>query len=157
MQITKLMVRQRTITAVDKMERECIGNQLRMLSRVVTGVYENELRPLRIKPGQMVILAFAARRGQIRAAELSRALQMDASTLSRNLDRMRSKGWLELAPGEDERSRPLRLTREGEKMLDNAIVSWKRAQAKAQKLVGSKGAAFLRRLARTVRDGLAAG
>jgi DNA-binding MarR family transcriptional regulator len=95
------------------MARECVGKQLRMLDRVVTGIYEDELRPLKLKASQMVILVLTATRGEVRAVEIARELQLDASTVSRNVERMRSRGWLEAVPGRDERSRPFRLTARG--------------------------------------------
>jgi DNA-binding MarR family transcriptional regulator len=76
---------------------------------------------------------------------------MDASTLSRNLERMRARGWLEHAPGEHGRSRPFRLTVEGEKVLRQAIRAWERAQDRAVEMVGKEGAAALRRIVKRVR------
>ena len=143
-------------TTVEHMARECVANQLRTLSRVVTGIYEKELRPLKLKAGQMVILAITGRRGRVRASEISRMLQVDASTLSRNLERMRARGWLELAEGDDERSRPLQLTASGREILAEAILAWERAQAKAVTLLGQDGVVDLRRLAAKVRAGAAA-
>lgn len=137
--------------AIDRMARECVANQLRMLSRVITGIYEDELRPLRLKVSQMVILAVTEKRGPIRASELSQILQVDASTLSRNLERMRARGWLENVAGRNERSRPLKLTDKGRKVLTQAVSAWERAQAAAQELIGKEGVAALRRLTKQVR------
>ena len=133
------------------MARECVGNQLRLLDRVVTSVYEDELRPLKLTPSQMIILAITAQQGRVRAVELSRSLQMDASTVSRNVERLRARGWVEEASGEDSRSRPFRLTVDGEKVLEDAIVAWERAQAKAVDLLGKEGVALLRRTTKKVR------
>ena len=140
------MERKRTERTLDRMARECVANQLRTLSRVVTGIYEDELRPLKLKAGQMVILAVTARLGQVRATELSRLLHVDASTLSRNVERMRSRGWLEEVRAGDERSRPFRVTTGGEEVLEEAVLAWERAQAKAVTLLGKEGVADLRRL-----------
>ena len=140
-------------TAIEVMARECVANQVRMLNRVVTGIYEDEVRPLGLTVSQMVILAVTARRNQVRAAELCRWLQIDASTLSRNIDRMRANGWLEKAPTEDQRSRPFQLTAAGEEILDDAILAWERAQAKAVRLLGSEGVALLKTVTRNVRSG----
>ena len=147
------MARESTQATVERMARECVGNQLRMLSRVVTGIYEDELRPLKLKVSQMVILVVTAKNRQARAVELSRELQMDSSTLSRNLERMRARGWLEQAPGEDSRSRPFRLTASGRKVLRDATLAWERAQAKALDAVGKEGAVALRRIAEKVKKG----
>jgi DNA-binding MarR family transcriptional regulator len=133
---------------VERMARECVGNQLRLLSRVVTGIYERELRPLKLTASQMVILALTAKRKQVLSVELSKMLQMDASTVSRNVERMRSRGWLEQVPGKDERSRPLRVTARGKKMLGDASTAWEKAQEQAVALVGDEGVALLRRMSK---------
>jgi DNA-binding MarR family transcriptional regulator len=143
-------------TAIEVMARECVANQVRMLNRVLTGIYEDEFRPLGLTVSQMVILALTAKQGRVRAAELCRWLQTDASTLSRNIDRMRANGWLEKAPAEDQRSRPFCLTADGEKILHAAILAWERAQAKAVRLLGSEGVALLKTVTRNVRSGKAA-
>jgi DNA-binding MarR family transcriptional regulator len=145
------MARRRTQAAIEFMARECVGNQLRLLDRVVTSVYEEELRPLKLTPSQMIILAITAREGRVRAVELSRSLQMDASTVSRNVERLRARGWVEEACGEDSRSRPFRLTTDGEKVLEDAIIAWERAQAKAVDLLGKEGVTLLRRTTKNVR------
>jgi DNA-binding MarR family transcriptional regulator len=150
------MARGKIQSTADRMARECVGNQLRMLSRVVTGVYEDELRPLKLKVSQMIILAITAKQGQVRAVELSRALQMDASTVSRNVERMRARGWLEQAPGEDERSHPLRLTASGRRLFSDATLAWERAQAKAVGLLGKEGVSLLRLTTEHVKAGTAA-
>ena len=62
------MARDEIQTTVDRMARECVGNQLRLLSRVVTGIYERELRPLKLTASQMVILALTAKRGRVLSA-----------------------------------------------------------------------------------------
>ncbi len=137
--------------AVEVMARECVANQVRMLNRVVTGMYEDEFRPLGLTVSQMVILALTAKQTQVRAAQLCRWLQIDASTLSRNIDRMRGNGWLEQAPAEDQRSRPFQLTTQGGKLLDDAILAWERAQAKAVRLLGKEGVALLKTVTKNVR------
>jgi DNA-binding MarR family transcriptional regulator len=146
------MAGEKTQIAVERMARECVGNQLRVLNRVVTGLYEDELRPLKLTASQMVILAFTARGGHVRPVELCRALQLDASTVSRNLERMRARGWLEKV--KDERSRPFRLTTSGKKMVRNATAAWQRAQTKAVDVMGEKGVALLRRISRDLTAGI---
>ena len=145
------MKKKSTRAAVELMARECVGNQLRLLDRVVTSVYEEELRPLKLTPSQMIILAITTQQGRVRAVELSRLLQMDASTVSRNVERLRARGWIEEASGEDSRSRPFQLTSGGEKVLEDAIVAWERAQAKAVDLLGKEGVTLLRRTTKNVR------
>lgn len=139
-----------TQTVIEVMARECVGNQVRMLNRVVTAIYEEELRPLRLTVSQMVVLALTAKHEQVRAAEICGWLQIDASTLSRNIERMRSNGWIEKAQAADQRSRPFRLTAAGEAILQDAVLAWERAQAKAVGLLGSEGVALLKAVTRNV-------
>jgi hypothetical protein len=56
--------RDKTQTTVERMARECVGYQLRMLHRVVTSIYEDELRPLELEVSRMTILAVTAKQGQ---------------------------------------------------------------------------------------------
>ena len=115
-----------------------------------TRIYEEELRPLRLTVSQMVVLALTAKHEQVRAAQICGWLQIDASTLSRNINRMRTNGWIEEAPASDQRSRPFQLTVAGEKILQDAILAWERAQATAVELLGPEGVSVIKRLTRSV-------
>ena len=74
-----------------------------MLQRVITNLYANALRPLDLKVSQMNILVAAAKMGTARPLEVCEYLHLDVSTLSRNVDRMKARGWLEVVPDEDGR------------------------------------------------------
>lgn len=136
--------------AVDFMARECVGNQVRMLNRVVTSIYDEALRPLGITASQMVILALTAKHASLRAAQIGEWLQIDASTLSRNMERMRANGWIEEAAASDQRSRPFQLTKAGDKLLHDAVLAWQRAQAEAVDMLGKDGVAQLKAITRTL-------
>ena len=137
---------------LQNIERECVAGQLRLLNRVITGLYDDALRPLGLKVTQMNLLVLASNLGVARPADVCCALQMDPSTLSRNIERMRAKGWLELVPGEDARAHPFQLTPRGKRLLQRAVPAWQRAQREANALLGEKAAAFLRRIAGTIRS-----
>jgi len=122
----------------DQIAQECLGVRLRMINRVVSNVFDEALRPLGLRGSQLTILVVAARLGVARPADVCNKLQMDASTLSRNVERMKAKGWLEVVPDEDGRSQPFRLTAVGRKMLDRAKPAWNRAQRKVTKLLGDE-------------------
>ena len=96
----------------------------------------------------MAMLVVAEDRGLIRQSEVGAELQLDDSTLSRNLERMRANGWLEEVPAEDARVHSYRLTEEGRALLDRAIPAWRGAQTEAKRLLGDDGVQALRRFAR---------
>ena len=125
--------------AVDTIARECIAVRLRSLNRVVTNLYDDELRPLGLKTSQLNILIATAKLGLARPARVCEILQLDASTLSRNVERMRSNGWIEVVPGEDARKQPFRLTPSGKRLIEKAFPAWKKAQRAASQLLGEEG------------------
>src|SRR3954468_7778711 len=103
---------------VDQIAGECIAVRMRMLNRVITNIYDDALRPLGLKVSQMNILVAAAKMGTARPLEVCEYLHLDVSTLSRNVDRMKDRGWLEVVPDdEDGRSQPFQLTSQGWKLL----------------------------------------
>ncbi len=132
--------------AADTIARDCLAVRLRLLNRVVSNLYDDALRPLGLKVSQLNILVVTARLDLAQAARVCDLLQLDTSTLSRNVERMRTKGWLEVVPGTDARMQPFRLTAQGKKLLERALPAWETAQRHATELLGADGTAMLRRL-----------
>jgi DNA-binding MarR family transcriptional regulator len=127
--------------------RDCVATRLRMANRVVTKVYDDALRPHGLKVTQMAMLVLAEDRGLIRQSQVGAELQLDDSTLSRNLERMRANGWLEEVSGEDSRVHSYRLTAAGRALLERVIPAWRAAQERAKGLLGDAGVRALRRFA----------
>jgi DNA-binding MarR family transcriptional regulator len=133
---------------IDTIARNCIAVRLRSLNRVVTNFYDDALRPLGLKVSQLNILVVTAKLGLARPAQVCDILQLDTSTLSRNVERMRANGWLEVVPTEDARAQPFRLTPQGKRLIDKAFPAWEKAQQQAGDLLGEQGAALLDRVAK---------
>jgi DNA-binding MarR family transcriptional regulator len=131
----------------DTIAGKCIAARLRLVNRVITGLYDDALRPLGVKASQFNILVVAGKLGLARPAEVCAILRLDTSTLSRNVERMRTQGWLEVVPNEDARTQPFRLTTRGKRLLEQAAPAWKKAQQEAEKLLGDDGVALLGKLA----------
>ena len=136
--------------AVDTIARTCIAVRLRLLNRVVTNLYDDALRPLGLKVSQLNLLVVTAQLGLAQPAKVCDILQLDTSTLSRNVERMRARGWLEVVPGEDARTQPFRLTAQGRRLLERAVPAWEQAQQQAGELLGDDGVALLTRTASTL-------
>jgi DNA-binding MarR family transcriptional regulator len=130
-------------TTIDTIARECIAVRLRLLNRVVTNLYDDALRPLGLKVSQLNILVATGKLGVARPARVCEILQLDTSTLSRNVERMRAQGWLEVVPEEDARAQPFRLTPRGKRLIEKATPAWERAQRQAAELLGDAGVALL--------------
>jgi DNA-binding MarR family transcriptional regulator len=125
----------------------CLATRLRLATRIITKVYDDALRPFGLTANQMSLLAMAAGCEIMRQAEVSSVLQMENSTLSRNLDRMRTNGWFEKVAAADARVHSLRLTDSGKALFERAMPAWRVAQRRAQKLLGESGVKALHRFA----------
>jgi len=132
------MSTQTTNRPEDIIFEQCLAGRLRLLNRVVTNMYDEALRPLGMKTSQLNILVAAAKQGLARPAEICNRLHLDTSTLSRNVERMKAKGWVEVVGDEDGRAQPFRLTTKGRKLLKRAKPGWDDAQKKVKKLLGSE-------------------
>jgi DNA-binding MarR family transcriptional regulator len=130
-------------SAIDAIARNCIAVRLRLMNRVVTSLYDDALRPIGLKVSQLNILVVTAKLGLARPAQVCDILQLDTSTLSRNVERMRAHGWLEVVHEEDARLQPFRLTPQGRRLIERAIPAWEKAQRQATELLGKEGIAFL--------------
>jgi len=130
------MVAEQMQVMIDRVAGECVAVRLRMLNRVITNIYDDALRSLDLKVSQMNILVAAAKMGTARPVEVCEYLHLDVSTLSRNVERMRARGWLEVVPDEDGRSQPFRLTPRGRKLLEKAVPAWSAAQQQVKKILG---------------------
>lgn len=147
----------RPSTSIDEIATSCIAKRLRQLNRVVTNIYDDALRPLDLKVSQMNILVAAAKMGTARPAAVCEHLHLDVSTLSRNVERMKARGWLEVVPDEDGRSQPFRLTPEGRELLEKAVPAWSEAQEQVKKALGNGFVEQLNRAVKRVNKGPAPG
>lgn len=129
---------------VDEISSSCLLSASRRLSRVVTGLYEEELRPHGIKASQFNLLVVVAKAGPVRRADVGRHADIDPSTLSRNLAVMIANGWIEeVVAGDDGRGNPLHVTAEGRRLIESLEPGWRRAQKRARQLLGGdRGAAL---------------
>lgn len=124
----------------------CLATRVRQLSRIVTRVYDDALRPLGITASQYTLLAQLASRDGITAVEIGHELDIEKSTLSRNLKRLLALGHIVMDPPAGRRGRGLHLTPRGQAVIKDAFPIWQAAQSKAVGAMGSDS--------RMVLDGL---
>jgi DNA-binding MarR family transcriptional regulator len=139
-------------TSIDTIAKTCIAGRLRLINRVVTNIYDDALRPLGLKISQGNILILTGKMGVASPVQVCEYLQLDISTLSRNVELMRKNGWLEEVPGEDARSHPFRLTVEGKRLIEKAIPAWEKAQAEARELLGDDFVSLLNKAAKRASE-----
>ena len=115
----------------------CVCNTLRMASRAVTQLYDDVLRPSGLRVTQFSLLAALARRGEANLGQLTRALAIDQTTLTRSLALLEASGVIERAPHPDGRIKSVRLTPRGRRALAAARPLWVQAQGKVLRELGT--------------------
>lgn len=106
----------------------CLASQARRLSRALTRHYNDRLRPLGLNIAEMNLLVAIAATGPVRPAGLARALELEKSTMSRNLARLTDRGWVKVRDNPEDRGDLVEATRRGERLLEQAIPLWEAAQ-----------------------------
>ena len=108
--------------------RGCTALKVRQLSRRVSQHFDHIVGNAGLKTTQYSLLSNLSRLEPVRPSALAQAMEMDASTLTRNLQPLIAQGWVEVGPGEDARSRLVQLTPAGRAKRADASREWKRAQ-----------------------------
>jgi DNA-binding MarR family transcriptional regulator len=113
----------------------CTCAHLRKLTRRLTRIYDAHLAAQAIKVTQYSLLANAAR-GERTLSEFAAELEMDRSTLSRNLAPLAAQGWVRVSVGADPRSRKVSVTAAGRRKLGAALPLWRKAQCEVEAALG---------------------
>lgn len=114
----------------------CIATRVRQLSRIVTRVYDDALRQHGITASQFTLLTQLAQQDSITAAEIGFSLDIEKSTLSRNLKRLLALGHIIMDPPAGRRGRGLHLTPRGQAVIKEAYPLWLAAQKRATEVMG---------------------
>lgn len=129
----------------------CLVARARILARGLSQIYEDQLRPLGLTVSQLNLLVAISCMDEARAADLAQQFAMEKSTVSRNLDGLKRLGWIRSVESEGGRSTPLELTPQGRKKLDQVLPAWKKAQRKAEVVLGAPMAKALEGAAERIR------
>jgi DNA-binding MarR family transcriptional regulator len=106
----------------------CTNFKTRQLARMLSRQYDAELARAGLKTTQYSLLGHVLHLGPIAPGELARRMELDASTLTRNLQPLLAAGWLVQEAGADARSRFITLTPAGRDKHAEALRHWKAAQ-----------------------------
>ena len=121
----------------------CTSLKLRQLSRRVSQRFDHIVGEAGLKTTQYSLLSNIVARGPIRPGELAAAMEMDASTLTRNLQPLIAQGWVVVGAGADGRSRSVAITDAGRAKRSEAQRDWKRAQLELNQRLGPERVARL--------------
>lgn len=118
--------------------RVCACFNFRKASRAVTQFFDKVLQPNGLRSTQFVILVAIGAEGRPNLPELARALNVDRSTLTRNLQPLARDGLLRVSEEKGERASAVRLTPKGERLLAATVPLWAKAQTRFVELFGGQ-------------------
>src|SRR6478609_2799948 len=118
--------------------RGCTNFKLRQLTRLVSQHCEPFFTETGLKTTQYALLSHIDKLGPLQPGALARRMDLDASTLTRNLQPLLAAGWVEMLPGEDGRSRLVQSTAAGRAKRAEMKADWKRAQLSVNASLGEE-------------------
>src|ERR1700730_1269213 len=116
----------------------CGSLNFRRTARAVTRLYDQAFQSSGIRSTQFSILVAVAKTQPTSIGVLSSTLVMDSTTLTRSLRRWQRQGVLTVSPRAAKRQRFVCLTPKGEKLLADSLPSWRAAQERFVRALGSE-------------------
>jgi DNA-binding MarR family transcriptional regulator len=118
--------------------RACACANLRKAARALTQLFDDALAPSGLRVTQFTLLVTSRLMGESTINELAERMAMDRTTLSRNLKPLVRSGLLQMRPGEDGRTRLVRITQAGEQAVEEAYPLWHGAQHETVSALGEE-------------------
>ena len=119
------------------MDIPCHCAQLRRATRRVSAIYDEALAPLGINVAQYSLLQSVRHKGEVSTTELGRILELDRSTVGRNVRVLSKHGLVEIRRGkDDQREACIALTGQGTDLIVVAAKAWAVSQKKIEDRLG---------------------
>ena len=129
---------------LQQIARTCAGINLRRASQAITNYYDGLFQPaFGLRATQIPPLVVLYLAGPQTINEIAKRLDRDRTTLTRNLKPLEEAGLIQIAPGEDQRTRVVVLSEKGEKVLLKALPVWEKVQAHVVLGIGEERFRFL--------------
>ncbi|MBL0730528.1 MarR family winged helix-turn-helix transcriptional regulator [Piscinibacter sp. HJYY11] len=116
--------------------RGCTNFKLRQITRMISRRYDAAVAAAGLKTTQYSLLSHIGAMEPVRPSDLAARMNLEVSTLSRNLQPLIAQGWAELGPGPNARTRLVTLTDAGRAKRAEAQRLWKQAQTNLNEVLG---------------------
>ncbi|WRY53293.1 MarR family winged helix-turn-helix transcriptional regulator [Clostridium intestinale] len=119
--------------------KNCVCRNLRMTTRVTTQYYDQMFQSVELPAAQFSLLADISYRKNSTISELAEALLMDQTTVTRNVEILRKKGYVSVNPdSNDSRRKCVSISEEGAKKLNEAVPLWNEVQSMIENEIGDE-------------------
>jgi DNA-binding MarR family transcriptional regulator len=130
--------------------RDCLAVRVRIIARSVTAPYDRAVAPHGVTIAQVHLMAALAEVGPCAPGRLGEALQLERSTVSRNLDLLVKAGYVSVPESDAKGMRQVALSAKGRHKIEAVMPQWREAQKEAVTLLGQDGVDAVRGVARGV-------
>lgn len=113
---------------------ECISGKVMRLNRITANVFRKYLMPFHITDSQLNILFVLTKKGGLTQKQLSNIVQLEKSSLNRNLKRLFDKNYLSRTDFPT-----IQITHLGKSLVNNIIPEWQKAMVEISELLGEDG------------------
>lgn len=128
------------------LDQGCTLLRLQNAARVAAQLYAGYYTELDLTAAQFGTLAYLYRDGVHSVGTLADAVHTDQTTLTRNLRLLEKRGLIsQTVAADDRRRRDIRLTPDGKRLLQKALLQWQQAQAALTEKIGRTQTADLNR------------
>jgi DNA-binding MarR family transcriptional regulator len=124
--------------------------RVRLISRAVTAMYERAISGSGLTIAQVNLMTALGKLGRCSQIKLGQLLELERSTVSRNLNLLLKNGWVRAVTSDAKGVREIELTAAGGRKIESVLFAWRAAQKEAAGLIGEEGV----RAIRYVADGI---
>jgi DNA-binding MarR family transcriptional regulator len=123
---------------------------MRKATRRLTSIYDDALTPVGVNIAQFSLLRNVERGEPMSLTELGQRIELDRSTVGRNVKVLVKSGLIALSKGKDQREAMLVLTDNGRRVLADGAPLWDAVQSKVERVLGSNGLKELQALLQAI-------
>jgi DNA-binding MarR family transcriptional regulator len=139
-----------SVPAVDQVVSDCLAVRVRLIGRAVTAIYDGALEGYGLTIAQLNLLAALGKAGPCPPSMLGEILQLERSTVSRNLSLLLRQEWIEAVSADAKGIREVALTPAGKAKIESVMPQWRKAQRQAAKLLGTSGVTAVQGIANSI-------
>lgn len=103
---------------------------------MLNNAYESKFKSFGLQGSMLSILFIIGKRKHINQKNVAELLVLDQSTMSRDLKKLVSKGWVQMSKGADSRNLELELTESGYDLLEEVIPIWESLHHSVESVLG---------------------
>ena len=124
------------MSEVKPRERQCYCINVRRAANALTKFYDRALKPTKLTISQYSLLNDIKILGICNKSELAQYAKLDRTTLIRNLNTLKEKGFIINAPEINNRPHSITLSNEGESIVNESKALWEQAQLQIKNTIG---------------------